>query len=283
VQSIHVDALGGNDIVRLTDAINIPTTMNGGAGNDVLRGGAAPDNLDGGDGNDFLSGAAGNDTATGGAGNDLFLAAPQLDGNDSFVGGDGRDVVDYGARTAGVFIGLSDGTNTPEDTTDATMEIFAGGRGDDTIIIASQLPATGGLSAFGRDGNDTITSNSGDNLLSGGRGNDRLVGMFAHATLLGDAGDDFLRNFKGTDVSLDGGSGDDTFDVVEGLRTDVHGGDGFDTVDCRSFSFNSPVVTFDDVANDRISIIESGTDFSNVHSDVEKALGPFGMDTVNGG
>jgi Ca2+-binding RTX toxin-like protein len=163
------------------------------------------------------------------------------------------------------------------------MEIFAGGRGDDTIVIESFLPSTGGLSAYGRDGNDTVTSNRGDNALSGGGGNDRLVAMFGKATVEGGAGDDFLRNFKGTDVVLRGGAGDDTFDSVEGLRTDVHGGDGFDTVDCRAFSFNSPDVTFDDVQNDRISIIEGGTDFSNVHSDVEKALGPFGMDTVNSG
>src|SRR4051812_35378962 len=284
VDKIQIETLAGNDHVRFSDNVNKPATIDGGAGNDILRSGAGADNLIGGDGNEQLSGAGGNDTADGGAGDDSFPAAPQFDGNDTFTGGEGRDTIDYAARSTRVVIGLANGADTPEDATDATMEVFAGGRGDDSIVIGAQPPNPGGLAAYGRDGNDVLISRSGANFLGGGRGNDNLDGMFGACTLEGNDGNDHLRAFKGTDELLRGGSGDDTFENVEGVRTDVHGGEGFDTVDCRAFSFNTPDVTFDDVANDRISIIElDANQFSNVHSDVEKALGPGGVDTVNGG
>ena len=46
--------------------------LDGGAGNDVLRGEAGNDTLLGGAGNDVLRGGAGLDTLTGGTGNDTF-------------------------------------------------------------------------------------------------------------------------------------------------------------------------------------------------------------------
>ncbi|HWP39320.1 MAG TPA: calcium-binding protein [Tepidisphaeraceae bacterium] len=275
VRHIAIEMLGGNDIVRLSDAVRVPATIDGGEGNDVLRGGAGADALSGGGGNDRLGGATGNDTCAGDAGNDAFPAAAAFDGNDRFVGGEGRDVLDYSQRHDSVAAGLSDGQHPVEDATDATMEIFVGGAADDILIIEAPLPLTGGFAAFGRAGDDVLESRRGDNLLHGGDGDDRLVAMFASATLLGGAGNDSLRNFKGTDIFLNGGPGDDTFDVIEGLRSDIRGGTGQDTLDCRGIQFGPPVVSFDDLANDRVSSIELNGEYeSNVHSDVEHVLAP---------
>src|SRR5262249_1382449 len=46
--------------------------LDGGAGNDTVRGGGGDDVLLGGTGNDFLNGLSGADTMTGGAGNDSY-------------------------------------------------------------------------------------------------------------------------------------------------------------------------------------------------------------------
>ena len=80
---IVVNGLGGNDRLALavgaTNGITLPSTLNGGDGNDELLGG---------DGNDVLSGGNGNDNMNGG---------PK--GKDVFNGGAGRDRVSYGGRT----------------------------------------------------------------------------------------------------------------------------------------------------------------------------------------
>jgi Ca2+-binding RTX toxin-like protein len=58
--------------------------VNGGLGNDVLKGGPRADILDGGTGNDTLNGDNGNDTLVGNA------------GDDTIVGGNGTDTIDAG-------------------------------------------------------------------------------------------------------------------------------------------------------------------------------------------
>jgi Ca2+-binding RTX toxin-like protein len=110
---IRVDALGGNDQVRLK-GLTASTLVEGGAGNDKidgssvivarlelrgdagnddLRGGARADYLVGGDGNDVLRGGAGGDWIFGGLGKDVLFGD---DGNDVLVGGEGDDVVKGG-------------------------------------------------------------------------------------------------------------------------------------------------------------------------------------------
>lgn len=92
VQRIDVNALAGNDEVRVedegSDAVNKPTRLSGGDGHDRIEGGAGPDAILGGAGNDRLEGNGGNDLIHGEAGND------RLDGGggaDQLSGGDGAD------------------------------------------------------------------------------------------------------------------------------------------------------------------------------------------------
>jgi hypothetical protein len=113
ITGIRVDAMGGNDQVRLV-GLTASTLVEGGAGNDKLdgscvivaklelrgdagnddlRGGGANDYLVGGDGNDVLRGAGGNDWILGGAGKDTLFGD---DGNDVLSGGEGDDVVKGG-------------------------------------------------------------------------------------------------------------------------------------------------------------------------------------------
>lgn len=87
VQKIVINAGGGNDVVDLR-TVRVPSTVYGGAGNDVLVGGDGSDTLDGGDGNDRLFGNGGYDYLYGGAGTDFF---DDGSGTETMYGGDGAD------------------------------------------------------------------------------------------------------------------------------------------------------------------------------------------------
>ena len=93
-------ALGGNDIVQLSQTQKLGVLFEAGAGNDTLTGSSSGDQVhgDGGkdrllgeNGNDSLWGDAGDDSLNGGNGHDVLLAGDGFDyvtggaGNDSFV------------------------------------------------------------------------------------------------------------------------------------------------------------------------------------------------------
>jgi Ca2+-binding RTX toxin-like protein len=110
VKSILVNALAGNDLVEIKSSIaaTIPTTLNGGAGNDRLIGGRGKDLINGDACADVLIGNAGNDTVNGGDGRDLLIGGLGADslsggaGSDFIVArdGSGTDKVDGGANDA---------------------------------------------------------------------------------------------------------------------------------------------------------------------------------------
>src|SRR5205823_1990619 len=91
---LTVNALGGDDAVSAVnlnaDAIRL--TIDGGAGNDNIRGGRGADVLLGGDGNDFIDGNQGDDVALLGAGDDVFQWDPG-DGSDTVEGQDAFDTM----------------------------------------------------------------------------------------------------------------------------------------------------------------------------------------------
>ncbi len=114
VQAIFVNAGAGNDAVVLTPSVTIPSTLLGGAGNDVLRGGSARDVVLGGAGDDLLVGNAGNDILLGGNGNDVMFGGAGNDvlagnagndrlfgelGNDILIGGLGQDLLNDSSGT----------------------------------------------------------------------------------------------------------------------------------------------------------------------------------------
>src|SRR6188768_3178360 len=91
-ENIVVNMNGGDDSFDATGnlAALIAVTVDGGAGNDSIRGSNGNDLLLGGDGNDFIDGQQGNDTALLGAGDDVFQWDPG-DGSDVVEGQDGAD------------------------------------------------------------------------------------------------------------------------------------------------------------------------------------------------
>ncbi len=93
VAGFEVNAGVGDDIVAVSRAVEIPVTMRGGAGRDILVGGSGPDKLSGGEGNDRLVGRGGDDLIYGGPGDDAIVGGP---GDDVLRGGAGQDSIDGG-------------------------------------------------------------------------------------------------------------------------------------------------------------------------------------------
>lgn len=94
VESILVNAGAGHDTVKVGGffggPLAIPSTLNGGDGNDVLSSSAGDDVLNGDAGNDALNGDGGDDELNGGDGRDLLVGGA---GSDALIGGGGNDLL----------------------------------------------------------------------------------------------------------------------------------------------------------------------------------------------
>jgi Ca2+-binding RTX toxin-like protein len=223
-------------------------SLDGGAGNDTLKGGFVSDTLIGGEGTDSLSG--------------LFTVASAGDGNDtiSSIGTFGGTTPISITLEGGLGNDFLSGNSAPSGNTIVT-NIMNGGGGNDTIVFGTVRDKLSGDSAgddviyyastvdfvtparstpniinddqgnnliFGANGNDSITTGSGNDTLYGGpigtvtaligdgddtlisgAGNDYLIGGFGNDQLIGGEGDDCLVGGPGADTLI-GGAGSDT-------------------------------------------------------------------------
>jgi len=125
-------------------------------------------------------GGAGNDTFTGGYLNDTFMGSGL---NDTINGGNGIDLIDYTAATAGITASLASGTVTD------------GFGGTDTLSNVENI--------IGTSFNDVITGSTINNSISGGGGNDTLIGGYGNDTMTGGAGiDQFRYNLTGDGTAV---------------------------------------------------------------------------------
>lgn len=157
VTGIELYGQAGND--RLTaQVVNLPTLMDGGAGNDHITGGRQ---------NDTLIGAAGADLINGGDGDDLLLGDA---GNDVLNGGRGDDVIDGGGDRDN--LSGNDGNDSMRGG--LANDTLRGGNGDD-LLIGSE----GNDSLVGDNGADTLVGDDGVDTLLGGSGIDTINGVLA--------------------------------------------------------------------------------------------------------
>ncbi|XHS00915.1 hypothetical protein ACFB49_25160 [Sphingomonas sp. DBB INV C78] len=170
------DAADGTMTAALAGTINADW-MTGGAGDDVLAGGWGNDILVGNSGNDYLRGEGQNDILYGGAGNDI------LDGGDHadiLIGGDGIDTATYAGAMSSIRIHLS-----------AAWANAVAGVGDEYYSIENIVTGAGA---------DLIGGDDDDNELTGGQGNDILLGGAGDDTYVWNAvdGADVIREFAFT-------------------------------------------------------------------------------------
>ena len=136
--------------------------LNGGSGDDTIRGSAGDDTIDGGSGDDKIRGRGGDDAISGSS------------GDDDLHGGSGDDTI-YGDSGDDTLRG-----KTGDDR-------LYGGSGDDTL--------------YGKVGNDTLYGGAGDDELRGNKGDDTLYGGSGDDTLSGGKGADiFVLNTDATDA-----------------------------------------------------------------------------------
>lgn len=157
--------------------------LNGGAGNDFLRGY---------EGNDTLIGGAGKDEMYGDAGNDIFRPGS---GQDIILGGAGSDWVNMSSETSAIV------ANFATQTFSGSLQPW--GMADGDQIFAEGLTATNFDDDINLDGQ---TWNFG--LLNGAGGDDKLAGA---GLFYGGSGEDtiILNNAKTEQVVLQFGMGYD--------------------------------------------------------------------------
>jgi Ca2+-binding RTX toxin-like protein len=159
-----------------SDQIRVAALIDGGAGDDTIRGGDLGNDLIGGEGNDTLIGGVLDDWQFGGAGNDRLFAG---------------DVADPNSADVEALTGVDGGNGDYLDGGEGDDSLY-GGRGSDWL--------NGGA------GVDRLYGGAGGDILDGGTGDDR--GANGEAFLLGGAGSDQY-------VFYYGGGNDVVFDASD--------------------------------------------------------------------
>lgn len=266
------------ETIRFTDSPVVYTpdellqrflTINGTAGNDLLKGGNLDETFMGFAGSDEIHAEGGNDQITGGAGNDFLFGDNGAD-RYYFGRGDGNDVIDdasdgnpantivfASSLTINNFRVTDQGFNTVllsfTDSPDTIslnnvsnntlngkyiFKFTLEGTAQADIITGSDfgVPRYGDV-IYGYAGNDQLFGLGGYDELHGGDGNDVLDGGAGIDFYFGDAGDDLLGGGVGTDDFVGGlneyhgGTGNDTLrGTVGNDRYYFNAGDGQDTI-----------------------------------------------------
>jgi predicted lipoprotein with Yx(FWY)xxD motif len=273
VARIALDARAGDDSVRIDESNgmftdSIPTTLQGGAGNDTLSGGSGAETLLGGDDNDTIDGNKGNDQSLLGAGDDTFVWDPG-DGSDTVEGQAGNDrMVFNGAAAAEKFDLSANGSRLKlvRDIGNVTMDtagverVDVNGLGGVDVATVNDLTGTD-VTSVNLDLAATLGGTAGDGavdrvVVNGTNGNDaidvngdssevKVSGLVPTVAILhpeatdllavdGGAGNDVINasalSAGAIALVLDGGAGNDVLAGGPGVET-LTGGDGNDSID----------------------------------------------------
>jgi len=273
------DGLAGEyDDVRATIE-----NITAGGGNDVLVGNNLKNTIKGGAGNDLISGGANSscttadaDSLQGEGDNDTFVAAAK-NCKASISGGDGDNVADFSGRTTDLILRNN---GTADD-----------GEGDEAANVAADI-----RKLIGGFGADELTAGAGDDILIGGPGADKLVGGagvdtvdYSGATaavdvslcftttlaLCGMTGNDGVMNENDQTYQVEHVVGSGFNDVLSGSTAGatidliIEGGAGNDTI--------TGGAGIDELYGD------AGDDTLNGGAGDDRLQGDAGDDTLNGG
>ncbi|RJG40803.1 calcium-binding protein [Mesorhizobium sp. DCY119] len=262
-----IHGYGGDDIIY---GLGGDDTIYGDLGADTIYGGAGNDYLSGdeddgpGSLTDFLAGGAGNDTYYSDGFDNIDEAAPGSGGIDTVI------------STTSIY--FTDGFNSAYFTGDIENIILIG---------------TSGTYAYGNALNNTITGNVAANNLAGYGGNDVLNGLEGVDNMYGMDGNDALysNTTNSGDDYLEGGAGNDTFYVDSNndrVRDAV--GQGVDRVVAKTtfFLHGSAEIEYLQTADasGTLGFALRGNDFSQSKTGNAGANAVYGLggnDTLNGG
>ncbi|SFA54014.1 serralysin [Paracoccus halophilus] len=187
-----IRGLAGNDELYGNSGSD---TLIGGAGNDIVRGGGGNDTIYDDNGADVLLGGDGNDIIRGSGGNDTIYGNS---GSDTLLGGAGNDVyfVDAGDR-------INEGANGGIDTIRTDLLTRLGANLENLQLISNTA-----LDGYGNSLANRMLGNDADNRLYGLSGGDVLFGYGGNDTLVGGSGRDRLVGGQGRDHLAGGGDND---------------------------------------------------------------------------
>src|SRR5262245_331081 len=219
----------GADTVNVFNSTNAQTIVGGidsSDGSDLIMSGSGADLLFGNGGADSLYAGLGNDTYVGGFGDDRIID-PTAGGSDLVLGNEGNDYINVWGGNDTVVAGKGDDSVI---VSGADHPLYLLSEGNDTINAES---ATGAMTIVGgndsSDGNDSIRSGAGDDLIFGNGGNDTIRDAGGNNTVVAGAGNDSIQcTTAGTDIIL-ANEGDDTVGSASGQDT-VVGGLGNDQI-----------------------------------------------------
>jgi Ca2+-binding RTX toxin-like protein len=156
------------------------------------------------------------------------------------------------------------------------LKASAGGQAGDFLDAATTGTATTSYWAYGDSGNDTILGAAEQDYLDGGDGNDSISSSSGDDTVLGGLGDDTISGDAGND-SIDGGDGNDLLDGSSGNDT-ILCGQGDDS--CSGGQDNDSIVG--ELGNDTLSG-DAGNDTIDGGDGTDSLSGGAGNDSIIGG
>jgi Ca2+-binding RTX toxin-like protein len=260
--------------------------LTGGSGHDDIQGGAGDDTISGNRGNDDLDGGSGADTLveTRSTAATLFLIQSDVlvideggvpvDEQDGYINFEALNVTGSGLNDTFDLSGWTGGAVTLDGGT-GTDTLKASGEG--TLILTNTtltLPGGGGITFTGIEAAQ-LSGSDNDDVLDAST-------FTGAAELLGLGGDDELHSGPGNDV-LSGGKGDDRFLFLEDGAADsdvVLGGAGIDALDFSAFTSGiqldlSTVGAFQ-------TVLAGELDVELPLTDLEVLIGGAGGDTLTG-
>jgi Ca2+-binding RTX toxin-like protein len=237
-------------------------------------GSANDDRLQGNELANLLNGGAGNDRLKGFGGDDIFT---YTSGFDIWSGDDGIDTANFSKLATGVLVDMSGsvgyaknlGATSSEIVNMFTIEDIVGTLFDDRLIGSDGANKIEGLTGddtlFGGKGADTLSGSDGDDMLEGGAGADKLLGgLGADTASYGTASKGVVANLE-TGLGTGGAANGDTFTGIEHLS-----GSGF-----------GDTLTGDARSNTVTGL--AGKDTLNGGAGDDILVGGKGADVLNGG
>jgi hypothetical protein len=196
----------GKDQLQTYGASNV--TLDGGAGNDLLKGWDSNDTMYGGAGDDEINASGGADHIEGGDGNDSISSDTYHDPAPDYIdGGAGTDKVDdwsipdadFNPPISVTMDGVANDGRPGEGDNVVNVEkieshvsgTLAGGAGDDELTVWANINE-GNSTLIGNGGNDKLTAGDYQDTLDGGPGNDVINGGFGNDVLTGGPGQDTI-------------------------------------------------------------------------------------------
>ena len=143
VKQLNITTGSGSDYIYINPHITVPTEINDGDGNDIVRGSGGDCTIVSGNGDDIINAEGTNDAIQVGSGNDILMGNKN---SNTLIAGNGNDYL--------VSLGLADH--------------MTAGNGNDTFIAGN--------------GHDTITAGTGHDVMTGGLGNSYLYGKSTGGT-----------------------------------------------------------------------------------------------------